>query len=151
MTTTICRKILYNVADDSQKPNIIDLINRSMPQMIVDELKKKGVVTIIYDETDQTVTYTAGNDYFEPDLRLDYTYNQEGILLDYVNKEYGFTEQMKDENDIEQKFDSKYQCARYLKSKYKRLENTTNKHVENQITQAIRLKTRYLGYTFTQI
>lgn len=99
MTTTICRKIIYNVADDSQKPNIIDLINRSMPQMIVDELKKKGVVTIIYDETDQTVTYSAGNDYFDPDLRLDYTYNQEGILLDYVNKEYGFTEQMKDEND----------------------------------------------------
>ena len=58
---------------------------------------------------------------------------------------------MKEENGIEQKFDSKYQCARYLKSKYKRLENTTNKHVEKQITQAIRLKTRYLGYTFTQI
>ncbi|MDO5147638.1 MAG: M56 family metallopeptidase, partial [Eubacteriales bacterium] len=91
----ICRKqpIPERKKNDSVSA-IYDNVKRTMPEKVTEELEKSGWITMRYPE-EGMVTYSFGNDEWEPDLRLDFTFDFQGNLLQYENKEYGFTEQMR--------------------------------------------------------
>lgn len=76
--------------DDKQKgvkskkvQQLMDGIKQTMPEEIYQELTNKKVVYEIDD------IITIGNDQNNPTLRLDFAY-QDGQLVQFVNKEYGF-------------------------------------------------------------
>ena len=82
----------------SMKKRILTGIKRTMPDIVYQELLKKGICKqlVVADDGEEegTISYSIGNDKDNPTLRLDFAYSLEGVLLQYVNKEYGFTDNM---------------------------------------------------------
>ncbi|OUQ29125.1 hypothetical protein [Massilimicrobiota sp. An134] len=68
---------------EAEKKQLMDGIKQTMPEEIYQELTNKKVVYEIDD------IITIGNDQNNPTLRLDFAY-QDGQLVQFVNKEYGF-------------------------------------------------------------
>ena len=98
--TTISRKI--NPADVKEQGlspeySLYTSLCNVMPADVLDELEKKGVWTITHDESDDSVTYSLGNGAENPTLRLDFTCDSNGNLIQYVSKDYGFVSDLKQE------------------------------------------------------
>lgn len=96
--TTISHKI--NLADAKEQElspeySLYTSVCNVMPTDVLDELEEKGVWTVIYDDSDDSVTYSLGNDAENPTLRLDFTFDSDGKLLQYVSKDYGFVSGLK--------------------------------------------------------
>lgn len=86
-------------------------INNSMPDPILKELDKNGNYKII----DQTVC--IGNNEEDPTLRLDFTF-QNGILVQYVSKEYGFADDLEEDRISEEKAEKLVEAfAKYFLNK----------------------------------
>lgn len=64
----------------------------SLPYEVAEELGKTGVWTILKDKS--MLTYSVANKKTDPTLRLDFTYDWDGNLLQYVSKPYGYIEDM---------------------------------------------------------
>ena len=65
-----------------------------MSDIVYQELLKKGICKQLVDKDGKMVNYRIENDAENPTLCFDFTYNEMGTLIQYVNKEYGFTEEM---------------------------------------------------------
>ena len=98
--TTISHKI--NLADAKEQElspeySLYTSVCNVMPSDVLNELEKKGVWTVIYDDSDDSVTYSLGNDAENPTLRLDFSFDSNGNLVQYVSKDYGFVSELKQE------------------------------------------------------
>lgn len=76
---------------EKQKDELLFKCRESMPQKIMDEINKNGY--IYYTLTDG-YTVSIANAKENPTLRLDFSYDQDNHLYQYVSKEYAFVETM---------------------------------------------------------
>lgn len=82
----------------SQESALCDATLKIMPEEVVQEFRTKGVWTTIYDEENGEVAYVLENDIYEPTLRLEFTCDFSGNLLQYVIRDYGFLAGLSKEN-----------------------------------------------------
>lgn len=80
--------------NNEQEKIILSTVESSMPDIIYQEIIQKGICKKIYNDRDETTTFRLENDSENPTLCLDFSFDKEGNLIQYVNKEYGFTEDM---------------------------------------------------------
>lgn len=96
-----------NSGESSRETELWQAIQATMPQAVVKELQEKGIWHIMYGENESgsaEIYYTLRNAEVDGDvtLRLDFCYNSEGNLYDYVSKSYGFVDALS-ENDSDTK------------------------------------------------
>ncbi len=75
---------------DNQKNELLNDLKAVMPDVIVDEINSNGY---FYTYDDQNVISIA-NAKEDPTLRLDFVFDEEDKLIQYVSKEYGFVENL---------------------------------------------------------
>lgn len=107
---------------EAEKKQLMDGIKQTMPEEIYQELTNKKVVHEIDD------IITIGNDQNNPTLRLDFAY-QDGQLVQFVNKEYGFFRYITNTYDkrTASQRNSKDFCESFLESRCQVTKNNSFK------------------------
>lgn len=77
------------VLTESQKEEFLYKCQETMPQAIMDEINKNGYIYYTFADT---YTVSIANAKEEPTLRLDFSYDGDNHLCQYVSKEYGFVD-----------------------------------------------------------
>lgn len=117
---------------EKQKDELLFKCRESMPQKIIDEINKNGY--LYYTLTDG-YTVSIANAKENPTLRLDFSYDQDNHLYQYVSKEYAFVETMSNHDIL-------YQDIYYENIVKKFSELFLNKQIE---IEQIELPSRYSG------
>lgn len=82
---------------------LMENIRITMPSDVYQELKEKKVChKSVYPDNLKEIIYSIGNDQDDPTLRLDFTYD-DGKLIQYNSKEYGFVDHSMSDNWIDEK------------------------------------------------
>lgn len=77
----------------SMKNELLENIQKAMPEKVYNELKENGHLSS--DEDNGEYIYLFGNKEQDPTLRLDFVYKDK-TLIQYRSKEYGFVDEMED-------------------------------------------------------
>lgn len=75
---------------EKQKEKLLLQLNESMPKVIIDEINEKGYFYYNKDLNNISI----GNSEKDPTLRLDFLYDKDNHLIQYVSKDYGFIDDL---------------------------------------------------------
>lgn len=114
MSTSIVRYLSVDeIVETKQEPeySLMNAIESTMPDDVVTELQKNGVwhVSIGADEEGEQQKYYNLANSTENDkviLRLDFTFDKTGNMIQYVSKDYGFVENLTEEEGDTEPFSS---------------------------------------------
>lgn len=90
------KELIKGKTDTEVYQELMDGIKTAMPESVYNELTENSEYSVVDD------TMLIGNKKENPTLRLDFTY-KDNQLAQYVSKEYGFMDSLKDKNITDDK------------------------------------------------